>query len=181
MTPFISSSIHFISAGVLVFDVLIIAGIIALFVPRFRESRLFKMIGSKAILIAFLVSLGASLGSFFFSDYIGFAPCLLCWYQRIAIFPQVVLFGVALYKKDDRVMDYSLILLIIGALVAAYHYYGQMFNVNALPCAAEAVSCAKREFIEFGYITIPIMSLTTLLTLIVLMVYRRLYLRSISL
>lgn len=180
MTPFISASIHFISAGVLVFDILIVAGIIALFVPGFRASSVFKMIGSKAILLAFLVSFGATLGSFFFSDYIGFAPCLLCWYQRIAIFPQVVLFAVALYKKDDRVIEYSLVLSIVGSLIAAYHYYGQMFNVNALPCAAEAVSCAKREFIEFGYITIPIMSLTTLLTLIVLMVYRRLYLRSVS-
>ncbi len=181
MTPLVAQVTHFFSAGVLVFNILTIVGAALLFVPRFRQSSLFVTVGSKAILLAFLVALGATLGSMFYSSIAGFPPCNFCWYQRMFLFPQVLLLTIGLYKKDEHIVDYSLGFSILGALIAAYHYYGQMFNGSALPCPAGAVSCTKREFLEFGYITIPMMSLTVFALLILIMVYRKLHRNSMSL
>ena len=133
--------------------------------------------GAHAILFGFIVSLAATFTSLLYSDVIGFDPCTLCWIQRIFIYPQVLLFGLALWKKEKVIIDYSLALSVVGGIIAAYHYYGQMFNTGALPCAAaEGVSpCAVRFFVEFGYITIPMMSLTTFMLLIVFMCVSKKY------
>jgi disulfide bond formation protein DsbB len=90
--------------------------------------------------------------------------------------PQVILLGLALWKRDDHITDYSLGLSIPGALVAGDHYYGQMVQSAALIChAGETISpCAQRFVLEFGYVTIPMMALTAFIGLIVLMLmYRR--------
>jgi disulfide bond formation protein DsbB len=133
--------------------------------------------GKYAIWLGFVISLGATLTSLLYSDVIGFDPCTLCWVQRLFIYPQVILFGLALWRKERVIVDYSLALSIVGGLIAVYHYYGQMFNTGALPCkAAEGVSpCAIRFFVEFGYVTIPMMSLTAFMLLIAFMALSKKY------
>lgn len=133
--------------------------------------------GKHAMVLGFIVSLSAVIASLLYSDVIGFEPCTLCWVQRIFIYPQAILFGMALWRKERVIVDYSLALSIVGGLIAAYHYYGQMFNTSALPCkAAGGVSpCAIRFFVEFGYITIPMMSLTTFMLLIAFMALSKKY------
>jgi hypothetical protein len=87
---------------------------------------------------------------------------MLRWLQRIFIYPQVIILGVSLWKRDDQVSDYSLGLSIPGSLVAGYHYYGQMKQSSALVCrSGEAISpCVQRFVLEFGYITIPMLANT---------------------
>jgi disulfide bond formation protein DsbB len=175
MTPFIENIIRLASGTVVVFDIGIVIFAIALFSKRFRRSDFLKFFSDNALLLSFIVALGATLGSFFFSWYVGFPPCEFCWYQRMFLFPQVFLFAFALEKKDSTILDYSLVLSIVGSLIALYHIYGQTFNTSALPCPAEGVSCAVKEFVEFGYVTIPVMSLTTFAILIFLALSRKLY------
>ena len=127
-------------------------------------------IGERAVLLGFIVTGAALAGSLVYSEIIGFDPCKLCWIQRIFIYPQVLILGLALWKKTKDAATYCFWLSIIGLIVAAYHYYGQMFNPSALPCvAAGAGSCAVRFFVEFGYITIPLMSFSVFGLLSVLM------------
>lgn len=128
-------------------------------------------IGVYSLGIAFLVALGGVITSLIYSNVIGFEPCELCWIQRIFLYPQVVILGLALWKKTRDASLYCLVLSSIGFIIAAYHYYGQMFNPGALP-ACEALgeaSCAVLFFVQFGYITIPMMSLTAFGILIVCM------------
>lgn len=120
-----------------------------------------------------IVALTATLGSLFFSDIALWSPCKDCWFQRIFMYPQVVLLAIALWKKDRHVSRYILALSIIGLVIAALHYNTQVqaalhpvldtegVNVLLKPCDASGVSCAKTEIkFTFGYITLPMMALT---------------------
>ena len=110
-----------------------------------------------------------------YADIIGFEPCKLCWVQRIFLYPQAIILGLALWKKTKDAGIYCLYLSVIGGLIALYHFYGQSFNPSALPAcdAVGGVSCAVRFFVEFGYITIPMMSLTAFSLIIVSLLLSR--------
>lgn len=131
-----------------------------------------KFFGDRAIFFSFLIVLGTMLGSLFYSDIIGYEPCTLCWYQRIFMYPQVFLLGFALIRKDKSIIPYSLLLSAVGAAIAGYHYLIQMGVTSGSFCltAESSVSCAQRYFLSFGYITIPMMSLSIFTLIILLMV-----------
>ncbi len=119
-----------------------------------------KFLQKKGVLISFAVSLLATVGSLFLSEVAKFTPCLLCWYQRILMYPLVIILGVALFKKTRDVAYYVLPLSVVGAIIAAYHYYLQINPQALAPCSAVGVSasCTGRPFTHFGYITIPWMA-----------------------
>jgi len=86
------------------------------------------------------------------------------------MYPQVLLTLVALWRKDFRIMPYLVVMSIVGALLAGYHYLGQI-NINtSLPCSAIGFSaaCSESFFLRYGYITIPMMALTAFVLIIVL-------------
>ncbi len=125
---------------------------------------------------AWLVAAVATAGSLFFSYVMGFAPCVLCWYQRIFLFPLVVVLAVGLFPVDRRVVRYALPLAALGWLVAAYHnlVYAGIVPESLQPCA-RGVSCTE-EYIElFGVLSIPMLSLLAFTTLagLLLAVHRR--------
>ncbi|MSU45456.1 MAG: disulfide bond formation protein B [Candidatus Zambryskibacteria bacterium] len=176
MTSIASIVTEIVSWGTLITHIVIILGIIVLF----RIPKLSRFISNQVVLLGFLLSSTAFIGSLLYSNVIGFAPCELCWWQRIFLYPQVILFAIALYKervnkvRDGLIFSYSLALSIIGALIALFQYYGQMFNPSLLDaCATQGSSCAQLFFVSFGYITIPMMSLTTFLFLILLYFFSR--------
>ncbi len=118
-----------------------------------------------------IVAAAATSGSLYFSDIAGWTPCKDCWYQRIFMYPQVLLLAVALWKKDRHIALYILTLSIIGMGIAIDHYAEQVEAAFAavgapeidplIPCDNSGVSCAKTEIhFTFGYITIPMMALT---------------------
>ncbi len=115
---------------------------------------------SQAILFSFLITLCGAISSLFYSQIVGFVPCNLCWWQRIFLYPQVFILGFALWKKDIILEKISLLFSVIGTIIAAYNSYLQFGGSPLIPCAATAASCAQRYFLEFGYVTIPTMSLT---------------------
>lgn len=146
---------------------MIVAWILAYFV--FRRSPLAEMLRGlwerEALRTAFVVSLVATLGSLFYSEIAHFTPCLLCWYQRILMYPQVILLGLAMWKKDKGIALYSLALSVFGVAMAGYHYLLQRGVVPELPCSAVGISesCSQRFVMTFGYITIPLMAFTAFL------------------
>ena len=128
-----------------------------------------------ALPAAFIVALIATAGSLFYSEIAGYTPCELCWFQRILMYPQVILLGVALAVKDQKIMRYILWLSGIGAFIALYHYLIQLgFLPGACDVSGYSVSCSHRFVLEYGYITIPMMALTAFLLNILLSIRARL-------
>lgn len=123
------------------------------------------LVDENVLKIGFVVSLIAVAGSLFYSEIAGYEPCKLCWFQRILMYPQLVLFGLALIKKDRRIIDYAFFLSIIGVLVAGYHYYLQIGGSSILSCSTigYSVDCSETFGAEFGYITIPLMAFSAFL------------------
>lgn len=129
---------------------------------------------SKQILwIGLALALAAMVSSLVYSDIIGFPPCLLCWYTRIAFYPQVFLYGLALWRKERFILDYALLLTVAGTIVSTYHYLSETFQYSPLPCAAGGVSCLTRYVYEFGFITIPFMGLVGFATLLLALLVER--------
>ncbi|WRP07928.1 disulfide oxidoreductase [Rossellomorea aquimaris] len=113
------------------------------------------------LFLAWASSLVASLGSLYFSEIMKYEPCELCWYQRILMYPMVILLGVAYVRKDFQAALYSTILSGIGLLVSLYHYSLQ--KVSFLSESAPAcgrVPCTGEYINLFGFITIPFLALT---------------------
>lgn len=130
-----------------------------------------EMIRTHALPLAFTVALFATLGSLTYSEILGYEPCKLCWFQRIFMYPQALILGLALWGKhkgSKALLDTSLILSMIGAAVAFYHYLMQLGIVPEGSCGAVgySVSCAQRFVMTFGYITIPMMALSAFLLII---------------
>src|SRR3989344_3118400 len=130
----------------------------------------FRYISKKSLFFIFIISFFATFGSLLFSDLLKFEPCVLCWYQRILMYPQFILSLIALMRKEKKIIYYLYILSLIGAIIAGYQYYSQVSGVSYIPCSAlgNSVSCSEYFFLEFGYITIPMMTLVAFLLIIIL-------------
>ncbi|KKR76983.1 MAG: putative disulfide formation protein [Candidatus Levybacteria bacterium GW2011_GWA2_40_8] len=120
-----------------------------------------KNLISKYLLpIIFLVSATATLGSLYFSEILKLPPCVLCWYQRIFMYPIAFISAIGIYKKDKNSVVYILALSLVGLTVAIYHnllYYG-ILPESIQPCTL-GVSCTTRQLDLLGFISIPLMSL----------------------
>ena len=140
-----------------------------------KENFISKFIGRNGVLLAFIVVLASIIGSLFYSEVVGYVPCTLCWYQRIFMYPQIILLGFTIFKKNEEVIKYSIGLSAMGALLALYHYLLQFNLFSGLPCPAlgSSVSCTKLFVREFGYITLPLMSFTAFLMITVFLVLYR--------
>ncbi len=135
-----------------------------------RAGRLYSFFKENALNFAFLAASAAALGSLFLSEIVGFPPCKLCWWQRIFMYPSAIILFIALIKNDKGVVKYVLPLSLIGAGIAVYHYVIQLFP-NLLECSEEVAKCSAIQLAQFGYITIPVMSLTAFLLVIVFLLY----------
>jgi len=116
-----------------------------------------------------IVSISA-LGSLFFSEIMNFAPCVLCWYQRICLFPMVLLFSIGLFSFDGSVVKYTLPLALVGWAIAFYHnlLYSGIIPESIQPCS-QGVSCTEDYINLFGIFTIPMLSLVAFSTIVILL------------
>ncbi len=131
-------------------------------------------VGQRGLWVAFVLALAGSALTLYYSEIVGYVPCGLCWLVRVFVYPQVILFALALYKRDSSIADYSLALSVPGALVALYTHYLQMGGASLVPCPASGVAdCGKRLVFEFDYVTMPMMGLTLIALLIILMLFVR--------
>ena len=132
--------------------------IYTLVLPNDSFSKMVSHFTSKNILlIGFLISLAAIVSSLVYSNVIGYPPCMLCWYARIFFYPQIILYGRGLLKKDYNILPYSLILTMLGLILTTYHSFIQLTGESILPCTAGGVSCLTRDVYMYGFITIPFM------------------------
>ncbi len=123
-----------------------------------------------------LVAVSATI-SLFFSSVLEYQPCVLCWYQRICLFPLIFIFAAGLFPAFDKsVVKYALPLTILGGLTALYHtlLYAGVIPENIQPCS-RGVSCTEKYFELFGFISIPMLSFFafSILTILLVVLKRR--------
>lgn len=121
-----------------------------------------------AIYFAWIVSIVATAGSLYLSEILHYEPCKLCWFQRIFMYPQVILLGIAAYRNDRSILNYAIPLSAIGACISTYHYAEQKLPALAkvLPCRV-GIPCNTTQINFLGFITIPLMALTAFILIIV--------------
>jgi len=119
---------------------------------------------------AWLVSMIATLGSLFFSEVMMFPPCIMCWYQRICMYPLTVILLVALFPLDTKVLKFGQPFVAIGLFFAVYQnlLYYKILPESVQPCS-QGVSCTSDYINWFGFITIQLLSLVAFIVIALLL------------
>jgi disulfide bond formation protein DsbB len=119
---------------------------------------------------AWVVALTATAGALFLGEVMGRTPCVLCWYQRIAMFPLVLILGTGLFASDPRSVRYALPLAGVGWAFAGYHllvFWGVIVE-GLVPCGAGA-SCADAGMQVAAGVPIPLLSVLAFTAILVLL------------
>jgi disulfide bond formation protein DsbB len=141
---------------------------------RRLEAGILDVVGPQARAVAWLVATVTTLGSLYYSEIAGFTPCLLCWYQRICMYPLVAILAVGWLRRDRGVIWYAAPFVVVGAPLALYHWL-----VERVPALAEGVSCSIEApcavpwFQELGYVTLAFMDMSAFLLIGTLLVVDR--------
>jgi disulfide bond formation protein DsbB len=116
--------------------------------------------------LAWFIALVATVGSLFFSEVMRLPPCVLCWYQRIAMYPLVIIIAIGIAMRDSRMRNYALPVCLIGLAVSIYHnlLYYRIIPESLAPCV-QGISCTSRQIEWLGFITIPMMALAAFIGL----------------
>lgn len=178
MAGFINSIIQLFGVSALVAQLAVVVVALSLVISYFNPKgktifhKIIRLLSDNFVAIILLFTAAGTAGSLFLSEIAGYPPCNLCWYQRVFMYPQVVIAGIALLTNDTKIRKYILPLSIIGLLIALYHYVLQLYP-EVIPCGDSAVSCSAKQLTMYGFITIPVMSAIafTLIILVTLATY----------
>lgn len=159
-----------IGVGIVVLQIAILAFVIL----WFKKSPILEKIYNHSSVILPIIFISSAVGSIVYEYVLGFEPCLLCWYQRIAIFGVAILALTGKLKTNKTLQNQVIVFSILGLIVALVHNYIDIFPTGLDLCGT-GVSCLKRYVAVFGYITIPMMSLTVLTSGLLLSVFVKKY------
>ncbi|MBV9159100.1 MAG: disulfide bond formation protein B [Candidatus Kaiserbacteria bacterium] len=169
---------HTLALATLATQIIAIALLVLFFmqrhIPDLQNSA--RFIGRAGLVLGFLLTTLGLVITFFYSEVLGFTPCGLCWLARVFLYPQMLIFALALWKHDRGIADYSIALSVCGLAVSIYQHYLQMGGADILPCPTTitaASDCATRSVFELGYITFPLMGATLFAALIIVMLFVR--------
>ena len=122
------------------------------------------------LFIAWLMASVATLGALFLGEVMGYTPCVLCWYQRIGMFPLVLILAAGLFPFDRKVVRYALPLALAGWLLAVFHWAvaSGIVPERATPCS-QGVPCSVEQISWFGFLTLPLLSVLAFSAIIALL------------
>lgn len=100
----------------------------------------------------------ATASSLYLSQILQLAPCELCWYQRILLFPLVFILWGAFFWDDIEIYKYVMGLSLGGVIVSAYHSYIQIAPSTQPGCTITAANCSDVTFRVLGIFSIPNLS-----------------------
>jgi len=126
------------------------------------------------IFSCWLIATASTLGSLFFSEIMELTPCILCWYQRIFMFPLAIILIIGLYPVDKNVVRYAIPVATIGLLFTVYHcllFFG-VIPESLQPCS-QGVSCKDANMVLFGFLPIPLLSLASFSSIVILLLIAR--------
>jgi disulfide bond formation protein DsbB len=112
-------------------------------------------ISELALPLGFAVALTTTLGSLYMSQIAKFPPCELCWFQRICMYPNVILFAVAWWRRDRDVRFYVLPLVLIGIGISTYHYLLERFPDSVSYSCTNDIPCETVWVWKFHFLSIP--------------------------
>jgi len=129
------------------------------------------------VFMAWLIAASSTMVSLFFSEIMHLEPCVLCWYQRICIFPLAVILLIGLHPLSKEVIRYALPFAVVGLLFTLYHialFFG--FIPEGLKPCAQGIPCDDDSMVLFGFLPIPLLSLAAFsgITVLLLMAKSRL-------
>jgi disulfide bond formation protein DsbB len=174
MTPFASTLIYLMAIGTVLLDIALVVKVLALFHKPSR-TKIMQSGQSIGLLVIFILSTLAVAGTLIMQYAGGLDPCLLCWWQRVFMYPIPVISLIALIKgqKISDIADYILALSFLGAAVALYQHLLQVLPSGSLiPCDASG-DCAIRTVFYFNFVTIPWMALTVFAVIFVIALLAR--------
>jgi len=122
------------------------------------------------VFACWIVATGSTLGALFFSEVMNVPPCVLCWYQRICMFPLVVLLPLGLFPFDPKIIRYAWPLPAIGAVIALFHVllvHG-VIPERITPCT-QGVPCGQNPIEWFGFLGIPHLALVAFVAILALL------------
>lgn len=122
------------------------------------------------VFIAWMVASVSTLGALFLGEVMGYTPCVLCWYQRIGMFPLVLILAAGLFPFDRKVVRYALPLALAGWLLAVFHWAvaSGLVPERATPCS-QGVPCSVEQISWFGFLTLPLLSVLAFSAIIALL------------
>ena len=123
------------------------------------------------IFAAWLLAAASALGALFMGEVMGLTPCVLCWYQRIFMFPLVFVLAAGLFPFDPRIVRYALPLALVGLLLAGFHLLlvAGYIPESMTPCR-QGIPCSTVQIEWFGFVTIPLLSFVAFLTINLLLI-----------
>ena len=128
------------------------------------------------VFACWLLASASMLGSLFLSEVMGHTPCLLCWYQRICMYPLVLILPAGLFPYDRNIVRYALPLSLAGALIAVFHLLlvAGVVPESIKPCV-QGIPCTEVQIVWFGFVTIPLLSALSflLITALLVLAHRR--------
>ena len=147
------------------------AGIITLAALVFEKSMSWAggwltQLRASGLWIICMITTGAMVGSLYFSEKVGFAPCKLCWYQRIAMFSIAIISFVAALRNDKNIARYTIVLAPLGLIVSTYHYLLEWFPTLETNVCSLDVPCTAVWFRELGFVTLCFMAGCAFITVI---------------
>ena len=130
--------------------------------------------GWTLVFLAWLTAAVASLAALFLGEVMGHTPCVLCWYQRICMFPLVLILAAGLFPFDRRVLRYALPLAGAGWLLALFHWgvASGLIPERVTPCS-QGVPCSQDVLVWFGFVTLPMLSFLAFSAIIALLLFSR--------
>jgi disulfide bond formation protein DsbB len=108
--------------------------------------------------MAAALALGATLGSLYLSEIVHLVPCRLCWFQRIFMYPLVVVLGVGAWRRDATVRLTASILGVIGLAISVYHYLIQHFPTLDSGACDVTAPCSAAYIWQWNFVSIPFMA-----------------------
>ena len=136
------------------------------YITRIIHSR-FTMDTKSVLFYSFILSLIGTLGSLYLSEIKDLEPCKYCWFERILLFPLVIIFLISWLKKDGLGILISIPFIIIGIILTLYHYSIQLFPSNE---TCDIVNCTSAYLWELGFISIPLMAFFNFFGLLLILV-----------
>jgi disulfide bond formation protein DsbB len=143
-----------------------------LVIDLWQKRSLAEYIRSWGLCVAFLITVLATALTLVYSEIFGITPCGFCWFERMMLYPQLILIAAALYFRDTvSAARYGIMLSGVGFLISIYHHYIQMGGAQFIACPTAGADCAKRFMFEYGFMTFPLLSALLFAFLIVLYLY----------
>jgi disulfide bond formation protein DsbB len=136
---------------------------------RIARDRIAAAVAPNALVLASVVAVLATAGSLYFSEVAHFEPCRLCWYQRIAMYPLVVVLGVAAWRRDRGAVATARILALIGVIVSGFHVALERFPALDTGSCGTGPACSVIWFQIYGFVTLPFLALSAFLLILAML------------